>query len=58
MAVSGIFVLEQAITVRDRGWKMSVLAAVLIVELPYEFFLQATQARAIWNALRKSEGRW
>jgi cellulose synthase/poly-beta-1,6-N-acetylglucosamine synthase-like glycosyltransferase len=58
MAITGIFVLEQAITVRDRGWKMSLLAAVLIVEMPYEFFLQATQARAMWNALRKSERRW
>jgi cellulose synthase/poly-beta-1,6-N-acetylglucosamine synthase-like glycosyltransferase len=58
MAVTGIFVLEQAVTVRDRGWRMTALAAVLIVEMPYEFFLQATQARAFWNALRKSEGRW
>jgi cellulose synthase/poly-beta-1,6-N-acetylglucosamine synthase-like glycosyltransferase len=58
MAVTGVFVLEQAITVRDRGWRMTVLAAVLIVEMPYDFFLQATQARTFWNALRKSEGRW
>jgi cellulose synthase/poly-beta-1,6-N-acetylglucosamine synthase-like glycosyltransferase len=58
MAITGIFVLEQAITVRDRGWKMSLLAATLVVEMPYDFFLQATHARALWNALRKSEGRW
>jgi cellulose synthase/poly-beta-1,6-N-acetylglucosamine synthase-like glycosyltransferase len=58
MAITGIFVLEQALTVRDRGWKMSLLAAVLIVELPYDLFLQATHARALWNALLKSEGRW
>ncbi len=58
LAITGIFVLEQAITVRDRGWKMSLLAATLIVEMPYDFFLQATHARALWNALRKSEGRW
>jgi cellulose synthase/poly-beta-1,6-N-acetylglucosamine synthase-like glycosyltransferase len=58
MAVTAIFSLEQAITVRDRGWPMSMLAAVLIVEMPYDFFLQATHARALWDALRKSEGRW
>jgi cellulose synthase/poly-beta-1,6-N-acetylglucosamine synthase-like glycosyltransferase len=58
MALTGIFVLEQAVTVRHRGWKMSLLAAVLVVEMPYDFFLQATHARALWNALRKSEGRW
>ncbi len=58
LAVTGVFVLEQAITVRSRGWKMTLLAAVLIVEMPYDVFLQATHARALWNALRKSEGRW
>jgi cellulose synthase/poly-beta-1,6-N-acetylglucosamine synthase-like glycosyltransferase len=58
MAVTAIFALEQAVTVRDRGWAMSMLAAVLVVEMPYDFFLQATHARALWNALRKSEGRW
>jgi cellulose synthase/poly-beta-1,6-N-acetylglucosamine synthase-like glycosyltransferase len=58
LAVTGIFVLEQAITVRSRGWKMTLLAAALIVEMPYDLFLQATHARALWNALRKSEGRW
>ncbi len=58
MAVTVIFAVEQAVTVQDRGWKMSLLAAVLIVEMPYDFFLQATHARAMWAALRKSEGRW
>jgi cellulose synthase/poly-beta-1,6-N-acetylglucosamine synthase-like glycosyltransferase len=58
MAITGIFVLEQAITVRDRGWKMSLLAALLVVEMPYDLFLQATHARALWNALRRTEGRW
>jgi cellulose synthase/poly-beta-1,6-N-acetylglucosamine synthase-like glycosyltransferase len=58
MAMTGIFVLEQAVTVRHRGWKMSLLAALLVVEMPYDFFLQATHARALWNALRRSEGRW
>jgi cellulose synthase/poly-beta-1,6-N-acetylglucosamine synthase-like glycosyltransferase len=58
MAITGIFVVEQAVTVRGRGWKMSLLAAVLIIEMPYDFFLQGTHARALWNALRKSERRW
>jgi cellulose synthase/poly-beta-1,6-N-acetylglucosamine synthase-like glycosyltransferase len=58
LAITAIFVLEQAITVRDRGWKMSLLAAVLVVEMPYDMFLQATHARALWNTLRKAEGRW
>jgi hypothetical protein len=58
LAVTAIFAAEQAVTVRDRGWKMSLLALLLIVEMPYDFFLQATHARALWDALRKSEGRW
>jgi cellulose synthase/poly-beta-1,6-N-acetylglucosamine synthase-like glycosyltransferase len=58
MALTGIFVVEQAVTVRRRGWKMTLVAATLVIEMPYDFFLQATHARALWNALRKSEGRW
>jgi cellulose synthase/poly-beta-1,6-N-acetylglucosamine synthase-like glycosyltransferase len=58
LAITGIFVVEQVVTVRARGFKMMVLAAVLIVEMPYEMFLQATQARAVWNALLKSERGW
>lgn len=58
LAVTVIFAVEQAVTVRDRGWKMVLLGALLIVEMPYDFFLQAAQARALWAALRKSEGRW
>jgi cellulose synthase/poly-beta-1,6-N-acetylglucosamine synthase-like glycosyltransferase len=58
LAVTAVFAVEQSVTVHDRGWKMVLLAAVLIVEMPYDFFLQATHARALWDALRKSEGRW
>jgi cellulose synthase/poly-beta-1,6-N-acetylglucosamine synthase-like glycosyltransferase len=58
VAVTVVFAVEQAVTVHDRGWKMTLMAALLIVEMPYDFFLQATHARALWDALRKSEGRW
>jgi cellulose synthase/poly-beta-1,6-N-acetylglucosamine synthase-like glycosyltransferase len=58
LAITGIFVVEQVMTVRQRGIKMMLLASVLVVEMPYDFFLQATHARALWAALRKSEGRW
>jgi cellulose synthase/poly-beta-1,6-N-acetylglucosamine synthase-like glycosyltransferase len=58
MAITAIFVIEQVVTVRYRGMKMMLLAAVLVVEMPYEFFLQATHAQALWSALRRSEGRW
>jgi cellulose synthase/poly-beta-1,6-N-acetylglucosamine synthase-like glycosyltransferase len=58
MAITAIFIIEQVVTVRDRGLPMMLLASVLVVEMPYDFFLQATHARALWNAIRKSEGRW
>jgi cellulose synthase/poly-beta-1,6-N-acetylglucosamine synthase-like glycosyltransferase len=58
MAITGVFIVEQVVTVRDRGLKMMLLASVLIIEMPYEFFLQGTHARALWMAVRKSERRW
>jgi cellulose synthase/poly-beta-1,6-N-acetylglucosamine synthase-like glycosyltransferase len=58
MAVSGIFAVEQVVTVRARGMLMMLLASVLIVEMPYDLFLQATHGRALWNTLRHKERRW
>jgi cellulose synthase/poly-beta-1,6-N-acetylglucosamine synthase-like glycosyltransferase len=58
LGITGIFVVQQVVTVRARGWKMMALASVLIVEMPYDLFLQATHARALCNALFRSERGW
>lgn len=58
LLVTLVFMAEQAITVRGRGWKMALLAVVLVVEMPYDFFLQATHARALVQTLTRAERRW
>lgn len=56
--VAVVFMAEQAITVRGRGWRMVLLALILIVEMPYDLFLQATHARALVQALTRAERSW
>jgi cellulose synthase/poly-beta-1,6-N-acetylglucosamine synthase-like glycosyltransferase len=57
-AVTGIFVLERVVTVRARGPLQMALAATLVVEMSFDLFLQAVHARAVWDALRRSERGW
>lgn len=58
IAVTFIFMAERAVSVRQRGWKMSVMASLLIIEMPFDLFLQAVHLKAYWQALLKSERRW
>jgi cellulose synthase/poly-beta-1,6-N-acetylglucosamine synthase-like glycosyltransferase len=57
IGVTGVFVLERYITVRDKGWRHQ-LAAASMYELPYELFLQATHAKAYVDALLHRERKW
>ncbi len=57
LAVTGIFVLERVVTVRDRGWKR-MLAAASMYELLYDLFLQFVHARAYADTALRRERRW
>ena len=57
LALTGIFVLERVVTVRDRGWKR-MLAAASMYELLYDLFLQVVHARAYADAALRRERRW
>ncbi len=57
LGVSGIFVLERFITLRDKGWRHQAAAASMY-ELPYELFLQATHAKAYVDALFRRQRKW
>ena len=57
LAVTGVFVLERAITVRDRGWRHALLAASMY-ELLYDVFLQMVHARAYLDTALRRERRW
>ena len=57
LGVTGVFVLERFVTVRDKGWRHQTAAASMY-ELPYELFLQATHAKAYLDALLRRDRKW
>ena len=58
LGVTGVFIAERVITVRDRGPFQMALASVIFVEMSFDVFLQAAQARAFWQTLHHSERNW
>jgi cellulose synthase/poly-beta-1,6-N-acetylglucosamine synthase-like glycosyltransferase len=58
LAVTAIFVLERVVTVRSRGPLQMALAATLVIEMTFDFFLQAVHANAIVDALLNKERMW
>jgi cellulose synthase/poly-beta-1,6-N-acetylglucosamine synthase-like glycosyltransferase len=58
IAVTLVFVAERAVSVRRRGWRMSLLASTLVVEMPFDLFLQAVHLKAYWQAMFKAERSW
>ena len=53
-----IFMVERVISVRRRGLRMSMLAAILIVEMPLDLFLQAVHLKAYWQTIIKAQRSW
>jgi cellulose synthase/poly-beta-1,6-N-acetylglucosamine synthase-like glycosyltransferase len=58
VGVTGVFIAERVITVRDRGPAQMALAGLIFVEMSFDVFLQAAQARAFWQTVRRSERNW
>ena len=58
MAVTVVFAVERVVTVRERGPKQMLLAGVLVVEMAFDFYLQAVQAKAFWDSITRSERNW
>jgi biofilm PGA synthesis N-glycosyltransferase PgaC len=57
LGITGIFLLERFITLRDRGMGRALLAATMY-EVGYDLVLQAAHAKAYFDALTKRERRW
>lgn len=55
---TGVYAIERAVTVRERGWKVSLLSMTVLGEWLFDVFLQMTQVRAIYNCARRSEKAW
>lgn len=58
IAVTGIFALERVVTVRSRGPAQMLLASTVLVEMTFDVFLQAVQARAFVQALASTDEEW
>ncbi len=57
LAVTGVFVIERAVTVRLRGWKY-MLAAATMYELVIDLFLQVVHAKAYLDAALNKKKAW
>lgn len=58
LAVGLVFVAERVVTVRRRGARAMILAAVMVVEWAYDLFLQVVLLRSVWDSIRRTEARW
>lgn len=58
LVVGLIFVAERVVTVRRRGARPMLLAALMVVEWAYDLFLQCVLLRAVWDSVRRAEARW
>jgi cellulose synthase/poly-beta-1,6-N-acetylglucosamine synthase-like glycosyltransferase len=59
MAVSVIYALERFVTVvKRRGALQGLVGAVILVEMPYDIFLQFVQLKAIVSSTFRTSARW
>lgn len=56
--ITVIYAAERLITVRSRGWKVSLLSATVLVEWGYDLYLQAVQLRALWGVVWRTQKAW
>ncbi len=56
--VTLVFTAERVVSVRERGALQMLFASVLVVEMAFDFYLQATQAKALWDTVTKTEKNW
>lgn len=58
LAVTLVFALERVITVRSRGPVQMIVAAIIVIEMAYDVFLQGVQAVAFFQSATNQEKRW
>lgn len=58
LGVTAIFAAERVITVRARGIGQMLLAAPVFIEMVFDVYLQAVQARAIWQSAFRKQTQW
>jgi biofilm PGA synthesis N-glycosyltransferase PgaC len=58
IGVTVIFMIERMVTIKKRGFLTTLIAGVMIVELVYELFLQATYGIAYVKSAFNAKGEW
>lgn len=58
VAVTALYMMERVLTVKARGWKQSLMATFIIIEMPYDLFLQAVQVKALFGAAFHTKTSW
>ncbi|MEV5413065.1 glycosyltransferase family 2 protein [Thermopolyspora sp. NPDC052614] len=58
LAITGVFAVERVVTVRSRGRRQMAIAGLIVVEMIFDVFLQAAQAKAFWEAVFRKERKW
>jgi cellulose synthase/poly-beta-1,6-N-acetylglucosamine synthase-like glycosyltransferase len=58
LCITLIYAVERLVTVRSRGWKVSLASATVIVEWGYDLYLQAVQMRALWGVVWRTQKAW
>ena len=58
LAITALFALERAVSVRSRGPGQMVVGALVLVEFCYDVFLQVIQAWAFFAVLTKRQATW
>ena len=53
-----IYAVERAVTVRERGWRVSLLSTTVVGEWAFDIFLQLYQIKAIYTAARRTDREW
>ena len=58
LGVTGIFMVERAVTVRKRGLRHALAAALLLPEMIFDTVIQATHVRAVVMTMFRVKGEW
>ncbi len=58
VVVSAIFAIERVVSVRSRGPMQMLLASTILIEMVFDVFLQACQAKAYLDAALRHDRKW
>jgi poly-beta-1,6-N-acetyl-D-glucosamine synthase len=58
LGITGVFMVEKAVTTRSRGWGTTIAATFLLFEMAYDIALQVMHVRAWWGAIFHRKSEW